>query len=180
MSLNGNSPGGCLAGLHPLRLDHWGRTRCDQELDQSLSRCLILSIGADARRQHNIRLNLFRKRADDPNSSYSHQLRNQLYRHVGLTFDDKLSSAAAWNCLALGLYLICDAEIFNHFGELKPTLAGSRIGDGFCVQQRALECIDRADVGSRRTFLHRNTDAGARDINSRAVCDLTLLDEFVN
>jgi hypothetical protein len=56
--------------------------------------------------------------------------------------------------------------------------ADSQITDRFCVQQRALECFDSADVRFWRSRPHLHAGPRARQIGARVCDELALLERL--
>src|SRR2546422_1920247 len=77
-------------------------------------------------------------------------------------------------------HLFGDADALEHAREVDAALAFFRPGDGIRGEERALERLRRADVGTRRAFLDSDAHARARDWSARSRVHLALLREVVD
>ena len=74
---------------------------------------------------------------------------------------------------------LLDSQADEYAFKVERARALLEIGDRAGLQQRALECLDRADIGLGRAPLHRDPDARLHHIGPRLGEELTGLDQIV-
>src|SRR5688572_28271573 len=93
---------------------------------------------------------------------------------------DAIRGVSGESVLELRLHLLADTQALQHAMEMHPRRAILRVGDGFRVEQRALERLAGCDVGLRRAGAHRHTDPRAGDVAARRSDELAGLEQIVD
>src|SRR5215831_1444950 len=82
---------------------------------------------------------------------------------LGLAARNQPTGRLVLDALELALDGIRDAHALKQLVEIDTTRSG-RVGDRFGRQQRALERVDRRNVGPRRAFFDRDADTGLGEV----------------
>ena len=147
----GSAPihGFCMPLLFRIGVDRGPGEKCDQ----GLGRRAVLGGRTDAPGIDGRILYLGRQRASQRHALDGHDLADLVDGDFGFPAGDQLGDIAARLELGLRPHLIGDAQPIQQLVEIDAARAaglGIDVGDRFRGQQRALEGIDRADVGQRR------------------------------
>src|SRR2546422_10996842 len=126
------------------------------------------------------RLDLARQRADQVDAGDREQLRHLLKADLELAARDQLADEYARRRLGeLRLELPGDSEALEQARQIDAARSAG-IADRFRRAQRALESLDRADVGPGRARAHGHADARFREIDAAAGHDPAELRQLVD
>ena len=159
------------AGSMPLALNTRAAAGPENVLISACAASLFWVCSAEAGGISRGVLDFLRQRPDQHSAFDRHDLADLMHAKFGFAADDEVGDMAAFLELRLWPDLIGDAEALKQFVDIDAARAAARridIGDRFGGEQRALECVDRADVRLRRAFLHHDTDADGREIDVAA------------